>query len=239
MATVLDEDDGYWGDMTNIYVTFKLYLASDPDTPVDMFGPVMVVPTNVAGVGVAAVEVANFPVGEYVVVVSILSEHNDYYEGPDSEGVTLTIYEPRRGKAMGVGWVRDSDGNTGFFHFYVKYNHRGALRGYAYYSLRVDNLVYFLKTTDITGFTIEGNHAFFEAICTIYQINLDTCEKVELGDYRIRIDVWDVKRRCRSDIFQMRVYDKNGMVVYEVGFDPDNEVIWSKIWVKNCRWRRR
>ena len=39
-ATVFDDVDGYWGDITHIYVTFTFYLSSDPHTPVYTTCPV-------------------------------------------------------------------------------------------------------------------------------------------------------------------------------------------------------
>jgi hypothetical protein len=140
---------------------------------------------------------------------------------------------------MGVGWIRDADGNKGHFVFMVRYNCRGTLSGFAYYSLRIDNMVYVLRTTEITGFSVDGNHAFFEATCTIKQYNLDTKEKVYLDDsFRLRIDVWDYKRRCGSDVFQIQIYNENGLVVYEFGFDPQDEMTWGRIMIKTSRRRR-
>ena len=239
MATVLDEGDGFPGDLTYIFVTFTVYLPDDPSYPPYTTGPIMVRTTEVAGVGIASVDIPNLPIGDYLVVVSFNPDYNNHYESPDSEAVTLTIYEPKYGKTLGVGWIRDSDGNKGFFVFNVKYNHRGTLRGFVSYRLRVDNIVYYLKTREITGFSIDGNHAFFEANAVIYQYNRDTRERVQLEDtYRLRIDVWDIKRRCGDDIFQIRVYDGNGIVVYEAGFDPQDELIWGKVMVCTCRRRR-
>ena len=239
MATVLDEGDGYPGDLTKIFVTFTLYLTTDPSVPVHVVGPIMVVPTDVAGVGVATAAISTLPTGEYLVVVSLNPEHNLHYFSPDSEAVTLTVYTPKRGSAMGVGWIKDSDGNKGFFVFMVKYSRGGTLRGFAHYSLRVDNMVYVARTTEITGFSIDGNHAFFEATLTIKQYNLDTREKVYLDEsFRLRIDVWDYKRRCGRDVFQIRIFNEQGLVVYEAGFDPQNEVTWGMISVRTY-WRRR
>jgi hypothetical protein len=242
MATVLDDNDGYLGDLSNIFVTFTIYHSSDPAAPLDAIGPIVVVPTDTAGIGIASVEIPNLPSGEYLVVVSLIPEHNLHYEGPDSQTATLTVYEPNRRKTMGFGWTRDADGNEGFFLFYLKYSHRGSLRGFVHYSLRVDNYVYFLHSTELTGFAIDGNHAFFEAYAYIYQYNMETDETIKLeGTFRLRIDVWDIHRRCGSDIFQIRIYDERGLLVYEVGFDPEEETIWAKIMVSQhrCRCRRR
>jgi hypothetical protein len=223
MATVLDEDDGYWGDITNIYVTFTLYLTTDPSVPLYVTGPIIVEPTDTEGIGIATAEIPNLSEGEYLVVVSLSPEHNVHYFSPDSDAVTITVYRPKRGFVMGVGWIRDADGNKGHFVFMVRYSCRGTLSGFAYYKLRVDNMVYVLRTTEITGFSVDGNHAFFEATGTIKQYNLDTKEKVYLDDsFRLRIDVWDYKRRCGSDVFQI----------------PQDEMTWGRIMVKTSRRRR-
>jgi hypothetical protein len=183
--------------------------------------------------GLVSVEVSNFPIGQYLLVVSLDSEYNDFYEAPDSDAVTLTIYEPMKGKAKGGGFIYDADGNRGFFVFSVKYNHKGVLKGFLFFKVKIENNIYFLYTRDITGFTINDNHAFFEATCKIYQHNTETEETIRLDDtFRLRIDVWDGKKRCGDDIFQIRIADSLGRVVYEAGYDPLGEVVCGKIMVK-------
>lgn len=238
MATVFEENDGFLGDLTKIYVTFTIYLSADSATPIHVVGPIMVTPSDLEGVGLAITEVPNLTEGEYLVVVSLCPQHNFHYNGPDSDAAILTIYEPSRGKATGAGWIRDSDGNKGHFAFLVKYSYRGILKGFAHYTVRIDNLMYFIRTTEITGFSIDGNHAFFEAICTVYVINLDTGEKIQLEEsYRLRVDVWDYKKRCRNDIFQIQIFDQLGMVVYDAGYDPLGYVHRGNIVIHDHRWK--
>ena len=221
MATVLDEADGYWGDLTTIYVTFTIYLASDPAIPLQVIDSIEVSTTEIAGIGIAAVEIPNLAEGEYLIVVSLNPDQNHYYWGQDSDSDIITIYHRGRESASGAGWIEDADGNRGHFVFLVKYTCRGGLKGFVFYTLRVDNLVYFVKSTEITGFTIYENHAFFEASITIYIYNIETRKTTQLEDtYRLRIDVWDYNKRCRKDIFQIQIFDKYGLVVYEAGFDP-------------------
>ncbi len=240
MATVLDDDDGTWGDLTRIYVTFIIYLSSDSVNPLLVTDPIMVVPTSTDGIGIATTDVPNLPKGEYLIIASLSHEYNLYYESPDSEAAIITIYESTRGKATGAGWIKDSDGNKGHFVFLVKYSCRGTLWGFAHYTLRVDNLVYFVKTNEITGFAIDGNHAFFEATCTIFVLNLDTWEKTQLEDnYRLRIDVWDYKKRCGHDIFQIQIFDNNGLLVYRAGFDPTGYLHRGNISIHDLRWKHR
>jgi hypothetical protein len=237
MATVLGDDDGYWGDLSNAVVAFTISLSSDPDVPLYVIGPIAVQPTATPGVGIATAEISTLPSGEYLVVVSLNPDLNLYYEGPASDAEILTVYEAWRWKATGVGWVRDADGNKGFFVFNVKYSHRGTLKGFVQYRIRIDNYIYYFKTRDITGFIIDGKHAFFEATTQIYQYNLETRETIHLeGTFRLRIDVWDTHRRCRYDIFKMKIFDEQGLLVYQVGFNPPEESIWAKIMLSYYRW---
>jgi hypothetical protein len=68
---------------------------------------------------------------------------------------------------------------------------------------------------------IDGNHSCFEAKCTVQQFNSRTGELVwDEGNYQLRIDVWDGEEDGEPDEFQIRVYDKNGVVWHEAGFDP-------------------
>ena len=238
MATVFDQNDGYFGDLSNAFVTFTLYQSSDPDTPLYVTDPIAVEPTDMAGIGVATVEIPSLPADQYLVIVSLSPESNLYYEGPDSDAATITVYEPWYGKAMGYGWIKDADGNKGFVVFYIEYSCRGTLKGYIQYSIKIGNYLYYFKTTDITGFTVEGNHAFFEATTVIFQYNLETNENVQLdGTFRLRIDAWDINKRCRTDIFQMRIFDERGLVVYEIGFNPQDETIWVKVMISPKRYR--
>jgi hypothetical protein len=221
IATILDEADGYWGDLTTIYVTFTFYLPSDPTTPLQIIDSIEVSTTDLTGIGIATVEIPNLAEGEYLIVISLNPEQNHYYWSQDSDPTIITVYQPGRESVSGAGWIEDADGNRGHFVFLVKYTCRGGLKGSVFYTLRVDNLVYFVKSTEITGFTIYEDHAFFEASITIYIYNLETRKTTQLEDiYRLRIDVWDYNKRCRKDIFQIQIFDKYGFVVYEAGFDP-------------------
>ena len=221
MATVFDDADGYWGDLTQIQVTFTIYLLSDSTTPVQVINSVGVSTTDLPGIGIAAVEIPNLPEDEYLVVVSLDPDQNHYYWSPDSDATVLTIYKPGRESASGFGWIKDEDRNKGQFVFMMKYSCRGGLNGFVYYTVRIGDWVYFVRSTDITGFTVYDNHAFFEASVTIYMYNLRTREKVQFEDgYRVRVDAWDSMKRHGKDIFQIQVFDKYGIVVYEAGVSP-------------------
>lgn len=235
-ATIFDEDDGYWGDLTRIYVTFTLYLSSEIvyDT-----GPIMVETTDIEGVGLASVEIPNLAAGEYLVVVSFNPTDNSYYHGLDSDA-TITIYEPVRGSAKGSGWIRDEDGKRVFFVFNVKYNGKGTLKGFLKLTYRVNGRTYFVRSTVILSFTTDGNHAFFESEVRISQHKFGKHWKHWSGEtYRIRVDVWDNKKSHEDDVFQIRIFDKNGLVEYEAGFDSLGYLVRGNIKIKQKQHRCR
>jgi hypothetical protein len=221
-ATVFDEDDGYWGNLARAYVTFLIY-----DVPVDLsspfitVGPVVVEPTNTDGVGTAVVEIQNLPENGYAVLVTFESFVNGYFEGPNSDFVTITVYEPKGDFVTGGGWICDSEGNKGNFGFNVKYKRNGLPGGQAIYIFRDGDWEYIIKSNAWLGMAIEGNHAFFEAKCTVQQVNSETGVVIwDEGNYQLRVDVWDGEEEGDVDVFQIRVYDKDGVVWYEAGFDP-------------------
>ena len=236
MATVFDHADGYWGDVTHIYVTFTFYLSSDPLTPVHTTCPVRVQAIDVAGVGVATLEIPNLPDGDYLVTVSLLPEHNRYYCAPDSQAAAITIYEPERAFVKGVGVIKDAEGHNGYFAFRVYYSCKGNLKGFFVYSYRDGDWIHFMRSCDILGFSTEDNHGFFEANVTIGSFNFKTHEIVCSDDkYRMRVDVFDNRRNRGKDAFQFSVFDNLGLVEYEAGFDPFGYLMKGCIVVKHYK----
>ena len=68
---------------------------------------------------------------------------------------------------------------------------------------------------------IIGNHSVFEAKCVVQQYNSKTGELIwGEGNYRMQVNVWDGEEDDNSDIYQIRVYDKDGVVYHEAGYDP-------------------
>ncbi|MHA1509278.1 MAG: OmpL47-type beta-barrel domain-containing protein, partial [Promethearchaeota archaeon] len=74
-ATVFDDDDGYWGDLNKIYVTFTIY--SDTLNLLEIHGPFMVEITYVDGVGVAEIIIPHLGEGGYLVAISFNPVDND------------------------------------------------------------------------------------------------------------------------------------------------------------------
>ncbi len=221
-ATVFDEDDGNWGYLSNVYVTFEIYsVPIDTANPVAVIGPIKVDTTDVDGVGVATAEAENLPENGYVVLIRFETGSNNFYSGPPSDLVTITIYEPTGDFVTGGGWIWDPSGSKGNFGFNVKYKKNGLPRGQAIYIFRVGDWEYIVKSNAWLGMAIDGNHSCFEAKCTVQQFNSKTGELVwGEGNYQLRIDVWDGEEDGEPDEFQIRVYDKNGVVWHEAGFSP-------------------
>jgi hypothetical protein len=227
-ATVFEDDDGYWGDLNKIFVIFTVY-----PTPLDLLNPkvitesILVEFTNVDGVGVATIEIPTMInglfEGGYLIKVSLTPDENYYHQAGDSDLAILTIYEPSGDFVTGGGWIIDSDGNKANFGFNVKYKKSGLPKGQAIFVYREGDWEYIFKSTAWIGMAIihEDNHSYFEAKCVVQQYNSKTGELVASeGNFRMRIDVYDHTQNGKGDVFQIRVYDKIGLIYYMAGFDP-------------------
>ncbi len=235
-VTVFDDVDGYWGDLSNVYVTFTLYLASDPLTPIFSTSPVRVQLTSHVGIGLTSIEIPNLEEGEYLVVASLLPEHNRYYCAPDTQGVNLSIYEPNRAFVKGVGVIKDAEGHNVYFAFRVEYKCRGRLSGYLVLSYIDGDWVNFMSSCRIYGFTTDGNHGYFEANGTITRFNFRTHERIcSREQYRYRVDVFDNYKSHEKDIFQIRIFDNLGAVEYEAGYEPMGHLRCGCIKVKTFK----
>jgi hypothetical protein len=218
-ATIFDSSDGFWGDLTKIQVTFTIYAGQLSSTPYLTVTSIPVSSTDMPGVGVATATIDNLPENEYLVLASI--DPNNYYSGPTSDASALTVYEPTGDFVTGGGWIRDSSGSKGNFGFNIKYNKRGKPQGNSLYVYREGGWNYIVKSNAWVGMAIDGNHAYFEAKCVIQKYNPATGELVwGEGNYKFRVDVWDNDPDGGVDVYQIRVWDKNGVVFHEAGFDP-------------------
>ena len=74
------------------------------------------------------------------------------------------------------------------------------------------------------------NYSIFEARCNVKQLNATTGEIVwEEGNYRLVIEVWDHSQDGKEDVFQIRVYDRIGLIYHETGFDPYGHLMGGNI----------
>lgn len=125
------------------------------------------------------------------------------------------------GFVTGGGWIVDANGNKGHFAFVVRIRSDGDIHGVFMYTLKSDRLHYAIVSTEWLAMRIDGNHAYFEAKCSIIQYKPHCFRHftIESG-YIVRVDVWDNHGRCAKDIFQIRIYDPSGQTWYEAGYDP-------------------
>ncbi|MFW9841915.1 MAG: Ig-like domain-containing protein, partial [Candidatus Thorarchaeota archaeon] len=231
MATIFDDADGYWGNLTHIYVTFLVYFDSELVLEI---GPVMVETTGVEGVGIAIAVTENLDEGDYIVVIHFESLDNSYYCGPDTEA-GVTIYVPEREFVHGAGFIRDEDGHRVFFVFHAKYSCKGRLKGFLLLTYLEDDWVYVIQSTEILGLNVDGNHGIIEGSVRIAKFNLKTFEKdCSREEFSFRIDAWDNKNsdEYEDDVFQIRIHNSVGLVKYEVGFEPLGLLVRGNIKVK-------
>ncbi|MFW9816964.1 MAG: NosD domain-containing protein, partial [Candidatus Thorarchaeota archaeon] len=220
-ATVFDDFDGNYGDLSNVYVTFYIFTGAVDLTSYLSYGPVQVEATEVDGVGVAILEIPNLPENGYLVYVVLEDNPNSHFTASWSDAVILTVYEPSGDFVTGGGWMYDSYGNKANFGFNVKYRKNGLPRGQSIYVYRVGDWEYIVKSNAWLGMAIEDGHAFFEGKCTVQKFNSLTGELIwDEGNYQFRVDVWDNDEAGGVDVYQMRVLDKYGVMFYEVGFNP-------------------
>jgi len=138
------------------------------------------------------------------------------------ESASITISgEAKPGWVTGGGWIIDANGNKGHFAFVVKLKPNGDLSGIFLYSFKDGKWITMVTSTELLELVIDGNHAYFEATCSIMKINLHKCKvQVREDNYVVRVDVWDNPGRHAKNIFQIRIYDPSGQVWYEAGYDP-------------------
>lgn len=225
-ATVFDSPDGWWGDLTKMQVTFRIYTAPvDIDDPSVVAGPVAVSETGTPGVGVAVIEIDNLAENEYIIIVSIDAEDNNHYGGPTSSPIPLTVYKPTGEFVTGGGWIMDPTGSKGNFGFIVRYTKSGKTKGHSLYVYREGGWDYIVKSNAWTGLAIKDGHAYFEGKCTVQKYNPETGELVWAeGNYQFRIDVWDNRQTEEPDIYQIRILDKDGILFHEAGFNPPGDL---------------
>jgi len=218
-ATVFESIDGWLGDLTTMQVTFNIVAGQLGSTPYMTICTVAVSSTDMPGVGVAVATIDNLPGNDYFIIVDI--DPNDYYASSASDATALIVYEPTDDFVTGGGWIYDSFGSIGHFGFNVRYNKHGNLQGSLLYVYYEGGWNYIVKSNAWIGMAIEGNHAYFEAKCLIQKYNPATGELIWSEDnYKFRVDVWDTDSYGGIDIYQIRVWDKNGVVYHEAGFNP-------------------
>ena len=229
-ATIYEDDDNNWGNLNYIYVTFTIFPTPMDLIPLKVLGPYMVEFTDIDGVGVVIVEIPNLPEDGYLIKVSLIPDINYYHQGEDSDLAIITVYEPTGDFVTGGGCIIDSNGNKGNFGFNVMYKKNGLPKGQAIYIYREGDWQYIIKTNAWIGMAIIDNHSIFEAKCVVQKYNSKTGVLIwSEGNYLMQVDVWDGKEDGNTDVFQITVYDKYGIVYHEAGFNPYGYLIGGNI----------
>ncbi|MFW9909309.1 MAG: OmpL47-type beta-barrel domain-containing protein, partial [Candidatus Thorarchaeota archaeon] len=240
-ATVFDDADGYWGDLTRINVTFTIYSIGTDSFDVEcVYGPISVELTDIDGVGIAVLQIPTPCIGEYFVIIGFDPNYNIYYTGADSSPVVISVVEASRDFVTGGGWICDPSGGKGTFAFVVKYKKNGLPTGNALYMYREGRWQYIIKSDTWIGLGIEGKHAFFEATGIVFRFNIDTGRLEHLGrNFLFRIDIWDQKK---ADVFHITIYDENGLVFHQAGDECGGllkggsiKIHSNKMWC-HCHW---
>jgi len=157
----------------------------------------------------------------------------DQEQNTTRDSVTISSPTPTFGRVLGVGWIEDSEGSKGHFMFYVAHTRCRGPGGFAIYKFKADGNHYFVTTTEILRLVIDGNHAYFEAEARVFRINLRTCDYSH-SIFTLRIDVWDNKGCQSRDVFQIRIFDTDGQLWHEAGFDPYGYLVRGSIHVITC-----
>jgi hypothetical protein len=175
-------------------------------------------------VGVFSIEIPRIlQENGYLIQIIFSPGENHYYDGIPSDLAPLIIYEPVGDFVTGGGWIWDTDGNKGNFGFNVKYKKNGLPKGQAIYVYREGDWEYIVKANAWLGMAIirAENYSIFEAKCVVQKYNSLTGELVwDEGNYQMTVEVWDEDKEGGVDVFQIKIFDKIGLVFHEAGYDP-------------------
>jgi hypothetical protein len=158
---------------------------------------------------------------------------NQYYSGPRSDPVVLTVYQPLEGaSANGGGWVIDpstkdvpvaisSANRHGNFGFTVRYKKGSTTipQGQVVYVFRGSNgYDYILKSNAWTGggFSVSGSRGSFSGRANVTVVDPATGLAVPAlggGNFTFRVDVND----GTPDTYALSIYDSAGKLYHQVG----------------------
>jgi len=185
------------------------------DSLVGTYGPAPVTQLS-PGVGVATLAVPNLAVNDYYVIVRA-DPGNGYYTAAPSTLTRLTVYQPAKRSAIGVGWVSDG-GRLGTFGFTVAYNTKAtAIIGSSLYVYQDGALIYTVLSNAWTGLAFTGtNKASFQGKANVKTYNPATRVTTDIGgDFAFVVSVVD--NGSRGDTYQITVYDKSGLLYHQTG----------------------
>jgi len=220
-ASLVQEDDGYKGDLTLAKVRFELFKSSNTGTTPDIV--VGNVPVNAAG---EALTTATLGVDVWTVFVKI-EPTNLYWKPSEVIQSILTVdYGSNERRVTGGGWIPDSQSanGKGNFGFTVNYNKNGAPKGSFVYVFRgKDGYNYVVKSNSWQGggLSFSGtNKAYFSGKCNVQKIDRTTGQVVESwGGYRFAVDITDgdLNSPRTTDTIAISIFDSTGAIWRQIG----------------------
>jgi hypothetical protein len=226
-AILVQEDDGYKGDLTLAKVRFELFKSSNMGTTPDIV--VDNVPVNAAG---EALTTATLGVDVWTVFVKI-EPTNPYWKPSEVVESILTVdYGSNERKVTGGGWIPDSQSanGKGNFGFTVNYNKNGAPKGSFVYVFRgKDGYNYVVKSNSWQGggLSFSGtNKAYFAGKCNVQKIDRATGAVVaSWGNYRFAVDITDgdLDSPRTTDKIAITIFDETGAIWRQIG-TPTNPI---------------
>jgi hypothetical protein len=219
-ASLIQEADGYPGDLTKAKVTFML-IGPNAGSLIT----VKDVPVNAAG---DALTTANVPVGTYRVYVRISDGNTYWIQNPGGTSSLVVDLGDNEQRVTGGGWIPDSLSTNGKdnFGFTVYYNKNGAPKGNLLFMFRGrDGYDYQLKSNSWAkgGLSFTGtNGAYFTAKATLSKINATTGEVVSSdGSYTFAVNIQDLDLNIKPvktpDTFAITIFDSNSNIWKQVG----------------------
>jgi hypothetical protein len=188
---LVQESDGYPGDLTLASVTFALFRSSN-------FGsiPDLTYDASVDSAGDAHYDVASLAADVWTVRVTVKS--GNLYWTQTLEGLGILVVSLPGLSATGGGWIPDSGSANGKdnFGFTVQYNKNQAPKGNFVFVLRgKDGYDYVVKSNSWQGggLSFTGtNKVYFSGKCNVQKIDKTTGAVVaSWGNYRFAVDITD------------------------------------------------
>jgi hypothetical protein len=218
-GTLVQEADGYLGNLTLARVTFVLSPTSGSDITISN------VPVSALG---EALTTLNVPIGDYYVEVTISSGNLYWTQKPYGDGVLHVEAGTNEKRVTGGGWIPDiqSVNGKGNFGFTVNYNKNGAPKGNFVYVFRgTDGYNYVVKSNSWQdgGLSFSGtNKAYFSGKCNVQKIDRATGQVVESwGGYRFAVDITDgdigsPQNGC-TDKIAITIFNSRGGIWRQIG----------------------
>jgi hypothetical protein len=190
-AHLVQESDGYPGDLTLAGVTFALFkssnLGSTPDLTYD---------ASVDSAGNALYDIASFAADVWTVRVTMKS--GNLYWTQTSEGLGILVVSLPGLSATGGGWIPDSGSANGKdnFGFTVQYNRNVGPKGNFVFVLRgKDGYDYVAKSNSWQGGGLSfmgTNNVYFSGKCNVQKIDRTTgAVAASWGNYKFAVDITD------------------------------------------------